>query len=606
MKSGGTIAEKRAPERGKRAAGHPLNAVAFDTETTGLALHYAARIFAWAQCDAAGASKIRRIDPGNTDTRRSELSTLLNGSAPLVMHNAKFDLTAAEYFVGSPARAPIHDTRLLSHILQNHHHSHTLDHLSWELAGYARVDETVKTIAAGLGGFHRVPPHIMSKYQRLDVERTMCLFLFFYPKVAANPQWLDCYNAELAAIAPTIRMERRGLMIARARTQGMIAELETKADEAREEIYRIAGKRFNPESDPQLRRVLYRDFGFPVLRTTAKSREPSLDKTTLLELQAKTKHPILDAILRARAYTKGVTVLGGYLTLADRDDTIHPTINTCAAITGRQSSDNPNLQNVQKSGAEATTPYPVRARHAFRPRPGYINLHLDYSGIEMRLLVHYAEEPEMVRCMNEGDGDVHALGAQTFYGPRFTAAVGDARKALRYRAKSAGFALAYGASPAKLAVTLGVPPAEGKAAYNRYRERFPKLAGLCRQVIGWVRERGYADSVFGRRYHVPAGEAYIGTNYLIQGTAAEVLKRAEARVDGYNRRATGDEVKCLLPVHDELIIEYPRDRLPDLPGYLRDVRREMVGFPQFRVPLNVDASVATASWEHKFPMAIPK
>ena len=593
------------------------DAAAYDTETTGLDLRHGARIFAWSSCTPDGAVTVRRTaEPGAPEALRAFWAD----PRPKVAHNAKFDLTATENFLGGapgdlagPGRGYVHDTHKLSHILQNAHADHSLDGLAWELGGYARVDSTIKSIAAELGGFHKVPEHIMRKYQTLDAERCMCLFLFFWPRVSAVPAWRECYEVEQAVTRTTLRMEARGLMIARDRTAALAAEADAAADIAREEVRRIAGRRFNPDSDQQLRRVLYdappRGFGLPVLGRTGKTREPALGKRLLLELRERTGHPILDAVLRARSYAKGATVLRGYLTLAGAGGIIHPTLNTCAAITGRQSSENPNLQNVQKSGTEAAAdnPYPVRARHAFRPRPEYILLLIDYSGIEMRLLVHYSQEPEMIRCLLEGDGDVHALAAAVYYGDGYTGLLsGPEKKALRNRAKQGAFAQAYGASAQKLAVTLGLSPAAGAAAHARFRTRWPRLAGLSRTIIGWVHERGYVDSVFGRRLHVPRGEAYVGTNYLIQGTAGEILKRAEIRVDAYNRRATGDEVKILLPIHDELILEYPRNRLADLPGYLRDVRRLMTDFPAFGVPLDVEASIATASWERKTPVGIPR
>lgn len=615
----GSVTETKRPvwkPRGRRqpprvavrqAVEQPL---AFDTETTGLDLRHGDTMFAWATCDEGARSEVHRIS--SPAASRVELGRLWESGRSLVCHNVKFDATASEQFLQRPLRngngyPPIHDTHKLSHILQNHHQDHSLDHLAWELAGYPRVDARVKQMAAQLGGFHKIPPHIMEKYQRLDVERTMCLFLFFWPKVQENPAWLDCYNTEIALIWSTMRLEARGLMLHRPRTRGMITEMAVKAEGAREEVFRIIGRRFNPASDPQLRKVLYKDLGFPILRRTAKAKAPALDKGTLLELQAKTNHPIFDALLRARSYEKGVTVLEGYLTLAGESAILHPTINTCVAITGRESSENPNLQNVQKSApGEATHPYPVRARHAFRPRPGYINVHKDYSGIEMRLLVHYAQEPEMLRCMNEGDGDVHALGAETYYERAYTELPpGPEKKGLRDRAKQGGFAQGYGASPTKLGATLGLPAHLGVAAYHRYRARFPKLAGLAREIIALVREQGYVESVFGRRYHVPAGEAYVGVNYLIQGTACEILKRAQNRLDEYNRRETGDAVKILLPIHDEVISEYPRAMLGELGGYLRAVRRLMIDFPQLSVPLDVEASLVTSSWEKKVPYRIP-
>jgi len=570
--------------------------LAFDTETTGLDLHRGAKVFSYSTCDGEGRIQVVRGE----QLTKERLSHLWE-TRVLVMHNARFDMLGCEYFLGeSLTGARIHCTHKMSHLLQNHHHSHRLDHLAWELAGYKRVDDEISRIAAGCGGYHKVPEHIMTKYQKLDAERTMCLFLFFWPKIKANPKWLDCYNVEIGVIPTTIRMERRGLMVNRPGTLKMIESLQDQVDELREQVSHRAGYRLNPGSDDEVRDLFYRKYNFPVYERTGKTRSPSVDKGSLFRLREETHHPMIELILKFRSYTRGITTLNSYLKLATKDDILHPTINTCAAITGRQSSQDPNLQNVQKSGV-LLNPYPVLARKAFRPRPGYVNLHVDYSGIELRLLVHYAQEPELVKLMNTPGGDPHSLAAQVFYGERFTKSTGDMRKTLRSSAKNANFATAYGSSPANLYKTLGISQAEGIAAYKRYKERWPLLATLTYRVAHWVKEtrEGFVETTFGRRLHVPKNKAYVGVNYLIQGTAAEILKRAEIGIDQWHMKSWNDEVKMLLPIHDELVIEYPRTLLKGVKEYTTRASEIMTAFPQISVPLEVEFKVVTVNWERK-------
>lgn len=589
-----------------------MHYLAYDTETTGLYPHHGDNMFAYSTTDENWKSVVQRLDGSELRQIRGKkkLAQLWadekKKSEGKVAHNLKFDLSFTEKALGKRLDGhEAHCTHKMSHILQNHHYDHSLDHLAWELAEYPRIDAKMKRLGKLCGGYKNVPEDKMSEYQKHDTERGMLLFKFFYPKILANPQYREIYQTEIDLIWATMRMEQRGLKVDSKRTNKMIANLRDDILRVREDLFARVGRRFNPNSDPELRKVLYRDLALPVLKRTGKTKEASTDKHVLLRLREEHPHPIIENILKLRAYSKGVKALESYLELSDNDDVLHPTINTCGAITGRESSEHPNLQNVQKTGV-LLNPYPVPAREAFRPRPGYILVFIDYAGIEMRLLVHYAEEPKMLECLNHGDGDVHSLAASVFYGSRFTdLSIGsDQRSSLRSAAKNANFAIPYGAGAAKVAQTLGLLPARGMAAYKRYKSVFPRLCGLTKTVSSWVFAEGYVQTVFGRKLHVSKAKAHSGTNYLIQGTAAGVLKRAQNRVHKYNEHQTGGEVKLLLPIHDEIVLEFPRNRLGELNDYLRDVRRLMIDFPQFNVPMDIGISISTYSWEHKKKLAI--
>lgn len=585
-----------------------MDVVAYDTETTGLYRYQGHRMFAFSTCDSAGKTSVHRLDGSSVGKVRGrrELERLWSReSVSVVMHNAKFDLTMTEAELGTGLvgrwKDRVHCTHKMSHILQNHHLTHSLEDLSWDLARYPRIDSEISKLAKQCGGYHKVPVGRMTRYQEVDAERGMLLYLFFWPMIAKNPKWLDCYLVERDLIWTTMQMEKRGVMLHRGRCQGVIDRLEREVDSIRDQVYAVIGRRFVITSDAEIRRVLFRDLGMPVLTRTEKSGQPSVDKSTLMSLRENHPHPVLDLILKYRSYTKGRKMLQGYLELVDGNGIIHPNINTCQAITGRESCQNPNLQNVAKSDV-LLNPFPVPARIAFRPRPGYVTLYVDYAGIELRLLVHYSQDGELVVCLVSGDGDCHSLAAETFYGGRFRDGSAAERKRLRSAAKNGSFAIAYGANPLKLSGTLGLPYAEGAAAFRRYVERWPKLAHLTKTISKQVYMDGYVETVFGRRLHVPKEKAYVGTNYLIQGTAAEILKRAQNRVEAYNP----PEVMLVLPIHDELVIEYPRNRLRDLGDYLRGLRRQMTEFPgKFSVPLDIEASISTSSWEKKTPVEIP-
>lgn len=578
-----------------------MKTLAFDVETSGLWPYHGCDMFSYATCDIEGNTEVYRETDKNY---LKKLREIWSGKYELVMHNCKFDTTFTEKLLGQRLNhVTIHCTHKMSHILNNHHRSHGLEDLAHELAGYERIDKTVKRLAKKSGGFHKVPVEIMDHYQRMDVERTMLLHSFFWPMIQERCDWLEIYNTEIELVWATMPMEARGLMVHRGRTEKLIENLRGQVEQLREQLFLLAGWRFNPNSDDEIRKLLFKKLQLPMLKQT-KTGKSSADKYVLMALKEQTGHPALDIIMKLRSYSRGITTLQSYIDLSDSDMILHTSINTCKAITSREATSHPNLQNVSKSEV-LLNPYPIPARVAFRPRPGYVNLHVDYAGIEMRLLVHYSQDPRMIEEMNKPKGDPHALAALVFYGDRFLNAEGSLKKTLRSAAKNANFAIPYGASIVKVAQTLGIPFSEAKAVFKAYKNMFGPLVGLSKTISGQVEENGYIETAFGRRLHVPRSKGYIGTNYLIQGTAAGVLKRAQNRVHRYNVEETDNDVKLLLPIHDEIVIEYPRSRLNVLPDYMKDINELMIDFPQFDVPMGIEADITTASWEQKTPLRIP-
>ncbi len=362
------------------------------------------------------------------------------------------------------------------------------------------------------------------------------------------------------------------------------------AEAARKRFQAIAGYGVNPASHEQLSYVLYKKMGLPVLKLTEKAKKPSTDAETLEALMEMTSHPIFDAIMQYNSYSHGAKILAGYLDQSDDDGVIHPSIHPYAARTGRQSCSRPNLQNVSKETTRKVR-YPIPARKVFRPRPGYVNFHLDYSGIEARLLVNSSHDDEMTRILADGDGDIHSAAASMFYGETFDVAMGAARKSLRDAAKNGVFCIGYGGGVSKLAATLSVDPAEAASAHARFKARFPKFANLNRTQARRVREDGFVKTTFGRRLHL--SKPFAGTNYDIQGTAAGILKRAQNRVDEYFGVT---EEGMILTIHDEMVIQWPRKRLKKANGMLRDVVGMMTDFPQIDVPLEVEIKISTSDW----------
>jgi DNA polymerase-1 len=564
-----------------------------DTETTGLGRD--ARIFAYSVTDWEGKTEIYRSLDRRFLPRLKELFKLGKNQIPLIFHNASFDLGMISRLLGRPVWRGLkfHDTMVLSHLVLNHHYSHSLEDLAFDLAGYPKIDREIHGLAKKLGGMHKVPKEDMDRYQTADGERTMLLFRAFFPKVRGRPEWARLYELELEVIQVSLDMERRGIRLLRGETGRLIEELERKCRALEILLEERTWKGFQPLSVLDRRKLLYEVYGFKPIGKKTGTGEETTNKVVIRQYLEKRGVPdwrkrTLECLLEYGSYRHGIPILKGYLKAAGEDGIIHPRIHSLAAVTGRQSASNPNLMNVAKEEV-LLNPYPIPARRCFGPREGYVNLHIDYSGIEMRLLVHYSKDERMLEAFRKGE-DPHDLACQIFYG--------QLTKELRGAAKNTNFAIPYGAQIQKVYETLGLGKKEGEQAFLRYQSTFPGLCGLSRVTAEEVFNTGGVTTAHGRYLRVPKREAYVGTNYKIQGTGADILKIAETRVARLHR-GEWDGVYLLLPIHDELVIEYPASEMNSLPDYLADVERVMTDFPQLTVPLEIGVEIAVDNWSEK-------
>ncbi len=579
-----------------------MNPIAYDTETTGLHRHLGAEMFSFSTCTHDWKTTVHRLDglPPSTPRAASfHLKQLWNETGKRrwakVCHNSRFDIGMSEKRLGRSLRGhETHETMVLSHMFQNTHPNHRLGELAWELFDYPQdVDNLIDRYKHSENGLRDCPPELLPPYQIADAERTMGLFQYWYPKMIANG-WQEIYDMERRLAWTTLALEDRGVMIDVARIKQLQDWCRGEAERARGEFQDIVGEMISPNAATQLQYILYEKLGFPVVKLT-KNKNPSTDAEALQALQEEYDHPIFDAILRYRAYNSGIKTLANYVFHADSDNIIHPNINPYKARNSRESSSNPNLQNVAKANTIRAA-YPIPAREAFIPKPGFVNFHLDYSGIEWRLAVHGSGDERMKDMIRRGD-DSHAVGAAVWFGERWRLARPEDRKPMRDVAKNANFRMIYGGGNVKgMARTLGLPESTVAAHLDEYKEHYAGVMGLVDRFASDVRSRGYVLTEFGRQLYVTRSEPYKGANYWDSGTAAGILKRAQNRVDQYLLDTTGGEVGIILPIHDEIIIEWPIARLDDAPAGLRDIRVLMVDFPMISVPLEVDCQVSTRNW----------
>ena len=570
----------------------PKTLLAFDTETSGLYRHRGDRPFTYSTCDANGVTDVYFLDdPAGID----RLNDIVDGDYTLVGHNMRFDIGMIEAYLGRKLpRQRVHDTMASAHVTDNQRGRYGLDFVAWELVGYPKdQDNEAAPYLDDDYGYLNCPRWILDKYQRADVERTMIIHRVLYPRIIKNG-WQEPYDMECDLIWPTLDMEDRGVMIDPKRCKDLIVHIEAEAEDALETYRALSGSRGTPLGS-DVADVIEKQLDIKLTALT-KTKKKSTSKDVMEKLRARfPDHPLIESILKYRAYQRGVSIIEGYIDAGGDEHIIHPSIHPFAARTSRESCKQPNLQNVSKEQV-LRNPYPIPARRCFRPKPGYVNVHIDYAGIEARLLAHFSEDEALLEIFRHGDGDFHSAFAAETYGAQWGGADKATRKVLRGAAKNGDFALGYGASWVKYAKTVGLPIGELPAARRRIEARFPSYIKMSQKFISNVRGCGYVNTIFGRRLLVERSKPYVGTNYVVQGSAAGILKRAQIRVDNYLRDATGNEAGLILPIHDEIVIEWPRKRLGELRGCLRDIKTLMVDFPMVNVPLDIEVELSTRDW----------
>jgi DNA polymerase-1 len=408
--------------------------------------------------------------------------------------------------------------------------------------------------------------------------------------LALEAQGLSSLNddIEVPLVRVLAKMEELGVGIDRKvledLSQGLVAETEQLA----KEIQEAAGRDFNVNSTPQLREVLFDELGLTPQKKTKTGF--STDAASLEKMVD--QHPIVELLLRYREVEKLRSTYGeGLLAEVAPDGRIHATFNQYVARTGRLSSDQPNLHNI-----------PVRSergrafRRAFVPDEGHVLLVADYNQIELRCIAHLAQDPGLIDAFESGR-DIHTETASRIFGVEADAVTGEQRS----KAKMVSYGLAYGMEAYGLGQRLGIPTDEAAVILNAYFEAFPSVKQYMDDTVAEARERGYTETLFGRRRQIPelasnntrirqAGERQ-AMNAGIQGLAADIFKVALVRLDAA-LDAREERTRLILQVHDEVLLEV-------LPAEQDEVAALTVetlsGAAQLDVPLEVNLSFG-ASW----------
>ncbi|HEY8552104.1 MAG TPA: DNA polymerase I [Thermaerobacter sp.] len=393
---------------------------------------------------------------------------------------------------------------------------------------------------------------------------------------------------ELPLVPVLAAMEEAGIAVDRRQLEELGRLFTRRSQELAEQIYELAGERFNINSTQQLGQILFERLGLPVVKKTKTGY--STDAEVLETLAA--KHPIAELVLEYRSLVKlQGTYVDGLAEHIGPDGRIHTTFQQTVAATGRLSSTHPNLQNIPIRDEPGRS-----LRRAFVAPPGHRLVAADYSQIELRVLAHYSGDPGLLEAFARGQ-DVHARTASEIFGVPLERVTPEQRRV----AKAVNFGLAYGQTDFGLARALRIDRADARRFMDRYFERYPGVKRYMEETVRRARQEGEVSTLLGRRrpvpeirhrvYHIRQNAERVAINTPIQGTAADIMKLAMIRV----HRALAEEglrARIVLQVHDELLVEAPEDEVPAVAALLR---REMEGAFALAVPLVVEVK-AGANW----------
>jgi DNA polymerase-1 len=512
-----------------------------------------------------------------------------------VAHNAKYDLAVLSRY--GVSAAPIEDTMLISYVLEAGLHGHGMDELSSLWLSHQPISfKQVTGSGKAQKSFRHVALPEATCYAAEDADVTLRLYRLLRPRLAPE-HLLAVYETLERPLPPVLaEMECAGVKIDPAQLRKLSHDFSVRMVELEAEATALAGRPFNLGSPKQIGDVLFGEMGLPGGKRTA-TGVWSTDAGVLDDLAAQ-GHELPRVLLEWRQLSK---LKGTYTdalaqAVADRTGRIHTSFALASTSTGRLSSNDPNLQNIPVRTEEGR-----KIRKAFIAEPGNVLISADYSQIELRLLAHIGDIPQLKRAFREGL-DIHASTASEMFGTPIEGMPAETRR----RAKAINFGIIYGISAFGLANQLGIPQDEAGAYIKTYFERFPGIRAYMDKMRKLVREQGYVTTLFGRKVNIPAiraksvGERQFGEraaiNAPIQGSAADIIRRAMVRMPAA-LEAAGLSAKMLLQVHDELVFEAPAAEAQAVCAVAREVMsRAPEPAVSLSTPLVVDARAA-ANWD---------
>jgi len=573
---------------------------AFDTETTSLD-YMKAEIVGVSFCIEPGVAAyvpLAHAYPGApAQLPRAEVLAALKplledpGSGK-VGHNLKYDAHVLAN-AGIALAGMRFDTMLESYVWNSVATNHDLDA---DAQRYLNLTPIAYSEVAGKGAkqisFEQVPVERAAEYAAGDADLTLRLHQALWPQLLSVPPLARLYEECEQPLVPVLtKVEHYGVLVDRELLRAQSREFARALQELLLQAHREAGHEFNIESPRQLQQILFERLQLPVKRRTP-TGQPSTAEDVLEELAENFALPRIVLEFRALAKLKSTYTDKLPELVNERTGRIHTCYAQAVAATGRLSSVDPNLQNIPVRRPEGR-----RIRQAFVAPAGCVILAADYSQIELRIMAHLSGDATLQAAFAE-DLDVHQATAAEVFGVALHTVNADQRRT----AKVINFGLIYGMSPFGLARNLGIDRGAAQQYVERYFQRYPGVKRFMDNTRAQARERGYVETVFGRRLYLPdirSGNAQMrqyaersAINAPMQGTAADIIKRAMITVDAWATRAHSP-ARLIMQVHDELVFEVPYAAVPDVTAAVREC---MVDAAALSVPLRVDVGVGQ-NWD---------
>ncbi|MGA2188159.1 MAG: DNA polymerase I [Steroidobacteraceae bacterium] len=582
-----------------KLAAAPL--ISFDTETDSLD-YLRARIVGLSFAVSAGEAAYVPLGhdypgaPPQLDSARVlvALKSLLEAEdKPKLGHHLKFDCHILANY-GIALRGQRYDSMLESYVLNSVFVAkHDMDSTVEKYLGIRTIHyEDVCGKGAKQITFNQVDVARAADYAAEDADVTLQLHQALWPQLEAIPRLRNLYESiEQPLVQVLYRMERTGVLVDRELLKKQSAELAARMLDLQAQAHAEAGGAFNVDSPKQLQEILFGKLGIPVTRKTP-TGQPSTAEDVLEELAA--SYPLPKLILEYRGVAKLKSTYTDKLPEQINAQTgrIHTSYHQAVAATGRLSSTDPNLQNIP-----IRTPEGRRIRQAFIAPPGHSLVAADYSQIELRIMAHLSGDAGLLKAFAE-DRDVHQATAAEVFAIPLAAVTADQRRS----AKAINFGLIYGMSAFGLARQLGIGRGEAQKYVDLYFERYPGVKRYMDETKQAARDAGFVETIFGRRLYLPeirsrnqALRQYAersAINAPMQGTAADIIKRAMIEVDAW-LRASATPAQLIMQVHDELVLEVADAAVDTVVG---QIRWHMAQAAELRVPLKVDVGVGR-NWD---------
>ncbi|MGY6090863.1 DNA polymerase I [Avibacterium paragallinarum] len=516
---------------------------------------------------------------------------LENPEIQKVGQNIKYDLTVFANN-GIELQGVKFDTMLESYVL-NSTGRHNMD----ELAKRHLEHQTIEFEAiAGKGKkqltFDKIAIAQATEYAAEDADITMKLHQTLWQTLDQTESLVQLFNEiEMPLVGVLSRIERNGVLVDSQTLLAQSQEISEKLTALESQVHQAAGETFNLASTKQLQEILFEKLGLPIIAKTPKGA-PSTNEEVLEEL-AQQGHIVPKLLIEHRGLSKLKSTYTDKLPLMinPRTGRIHTSYHQAVTATGRLSSSDPNLQNIPIRNEEGR-----RIRQAFIAREGYQIIAADYSQIELRIMAHLSQDEGLITAFQQGK-DIHRSTAAEIFGVPLDEVTSEQRRS----AKAINFGLIYGMSAFGLSRQLGIPRADAQKYMDLYFQRYPSVQTFMTDIREKAKAQGYVETLFGRRLYLPdiqssnamrrKGAERVAINAPMQGTAADIIKRAMIAIDQAIHQ--DPDIKMIMQVHDELVFEVKTDRVDH---YRSQIQSLMQNAAQLVVPLIVDVGVGN-NWD---------